>query len=91
MIDGCLTTCPFGHRLRGVEQPVTKGLANAGNAAWLGPADDADIAGQVARAAGPSGSNREYVLKLARALRELNADDPHVFAVEAWLRKLAAA
>lgn len=66
-------------------------IANAGNAAWLGPADDADIARQVARAAGPSGSNREYVLELARALRELGADDPHVFAVEAWLRKLAAA
>jgi cation transport regulator ChaC len=64
-------------------------IANAENAAWLGPADDADIAGHVARAAGPSGSNRDYVLKLARALRELGAEDPHVFAVEARVRSLS--
>jgi len=61
-------------------------IANAENAAWLGPADDADIARHVAHASGPSGSNRDYVLKLAQALRELGVDDPQVFAVEAELR-----
>lgn len=63
-------------------------IAPAGNAAWLGPAGVAEIARHVAGASGPSGSNRDYVLKLAEALRRLDVDDPHVFAVEAALRKL---
>lgn len=63
-------------------------IANEENAAWLGPAADAAIARHVAGASGPSGSNRDYVLKLARALRELGADDPHVFAVDAALRAM---
>lgn len=61
-------------------------IATPGNAAWLGEASDAEIARQVAGSAGPSGSNREYVLKLAQALRELDAVDPHVFAIEAALQ-----
>lgn len=63
-------------------------IAGEGNAAWLGPADEAAIARHVAGASGPSGSNRDYVLKLAQALRELGADDPHVFGVEARLHAL---
>lgn len=65
-------------------------IAGRDNTAWLGPADDAAIAQHVAAAAGSSGSNSEYVLKLAQALRELGADDAHVFAVEAALRQQAA-
>jgi len=61
-------------------------IATERNAAFLGPAPIEAIARQVAAAAGPSGANRDYVLALARALRELGADDPHVFAVEAALR-----
>lgn len=61
-------------------------IATERNAAFLGPAPIEAIARQVAAAAGPSGANRDYVLELARALRELGADDPHVFAVEAALR-----
>jgi cation transport regulator ChaC len=30
---------------------------------------------------GPSGPNRDYILRLADALREHGADDPHVFAI----------
>ena len=63
-------------------------IANEENAAWLGPADEAAIARHVAGASGPSGSNRDYVLKLAQALRKLGVDDPHVFAVEAELRSM---
>lgn len=63
-------------------------IANPENAAWLGPADDAEIARHVAGAAGPSGRNSDYVRKLAEALRELGADDPHVFEVEARLRRM---
>ncbi|HXD82827.1 MAG: gamma-glutamylcyclotransferase [Pseudomonadota bacterium] len=63
-------------------------IADSGNAAWLGDASEADIARHVAASSGPSGRNSDYVLNLADALRELGADDPHVFAVADELRKL---
>lgn len=63
-------------------------LAQEGNEAFLGPAPEADIARHIARAHGPSGSNREYLLQLADALRSLGADDPHVFEVERQLLAL---
>jgi cation transport regulator ChaC len=63
-------------------------IAMADNAAWLGPADDVAIAHHVVASSGPSGSNADYVFDLATALRELDAEDPHVFAVEAHLRNL---
>jgi cation transport protein ChaC len=65
-------------------------LAQEGNEAFLGPAPEADIARHIARAHGPSGSNREYLLQLAAALRELGAEDPHVFEVERQLLALPA-
>jgi cation transport regulator ChaC len=63
-------------------------IANEKNAAWLGPADETEIARHVAGAVGPSGRNSDYVSKLAEALRELGADDPHVFTVDAALRAM---
>lgn len=57
-------------------------IAPPGNGAWLGPAPEPEIARQIARAAGPSGPNRDYLLGLASSLRALGADDPHVFALE---------
>jgi len=63
-------------------------LAQEGNEAFLGPAPEADIARHIARAQGPSGSNRDYLLQLAAALRELGADDPHVFEIERQLLAL---
>jgi glutathione-specific gamma-glutamylcyclotransferase len=60
-------------------------VAREDNPEYLGPASLPEIARQVGGARGPSGSNREYVLELARALRELGADDPHVFELEALL------
>jgi cation transport protein ChaC len=63
-------------------------LAQEGNEAFLGPAPEADIAQHIARAQGPSGSNREYLLQLAAALRELGEDDAHVFAIERALLRL---
>jgi cation transport protein ChaC len=63
-------------------------IAEPGNAAWLGAASETDIARHVAVSSGPSGRNSDYVLKLADALRELGADDPHVFAVADELRNL---
>jgi glutathione-specific gamma-glutamylcyclotransferase len=65
-------------------------IATEDNAAWLGPASEEAIARHVAASSGPSGSNSEYVLRLAEALRNLGAADPHVFAIERHLRALDA-
>lgn len=64
-------------------------LARADNAAWLGPAPTAEIAQQIAQARGPSGRNRDYLLKLAAALRGLGKTDAHVFALETLVQQLA--
>lgn len=66
-------------------------LATADNEAWLGPASDLDIARHIATSHGPSGSNRDYLLRLAQALRELDEYDAHVFALEHTLRTLDTA
>lgn len=63
-------------------------IAAEDNAAWLGPAPEEEIARHVAASHGPSGSNRDYVLRLAEALRALGEDDPHVFAIERRLQQL---
>lgn len=60
-------------------------IATEDNAAWLGPAPEAEIAAHIDRARGPSGENREYLLRLAAALRALNVQDRHVFAIETHL------
>ncbi|HET6546198.1 MAG TPA: gamma-glutamylcyclotransferase [Rhodanobacteraceae bacterium] len=60
-------------------------IAAANNGAWLGPASEGDIARHIASARGPSGRNRDYLLHLAGALRDLGEQDAHVFAVEKCL------
>jgi cation transport protein ChaC len=62
-------------------------LATSDNAQWLGPASEEAIAMEIAARRGPSGENREYVLRLADALRAMGADDPHVFAIERALQR----
>lgn len=57
-------------------------IAPTGNHAWLGPAPPGDMAEQIRRSAGPSGTNVEYLCELAAALRALEIDDPHVFELE---------
>ncbi len=56
-------------------------VADERNAHYLGPASIRQIARQVERAHGPSGSNLDYVLRLAASLREMGAIDTHVFAL----------
>lgn len=60
-------------------------IATHENAAYLGPASERDIARQIAGARGPSGPNSEYLLELAKALRELGKFDAHVAEIEKHL------
>lgn len=64
-------------------------VADQHNFAYLGDAPIREIATQIASSHGPSGSNREYVMRLAEALRELGDRDPHVFELESLLRSQA--
>ena len=57
-------------------------IAPAGNHAYLGPAPEVEMVEQIRRSAGPSGTNIEYLVELAAALRALGIDDSHVFGLE---------
>jgi cation transport regulator ChaC len=56
-------------------------IATEANPEYLGPAPVLEIAAQIRRARGPSGPNVEYALRLAEALRALEAEDRHVFEI----------
>jgi cation transport protein ChaC len=62
--------------------PALVYLATSDNPNYLGPAPMERIAEQVRVSHGPSGSNLEYVQRLAAALRGLGAEDDHVFALD---------
>lgn len=72
--------CDSGTRVEGLTY-----FAGPDNPAWLGPTNVEGIARQIDRSRGPSGSNRDYLFDLARALRRLGAEDPHVFEIEKTL------
>ncbi len=63
-------------------------VAGPDNEAFLGEATEAEIAAHIAESEGPSGPNSEYLLNLAAALRELDEQDEHVFAIERELLAL---
>ncbi|MEZ4382131.1 MAG: gamma-glutamylcyclotransferase [Nannocystaceae bacterium] len=65
-------------------------LATPDNPNYLGAASLPAIAAQILRSRGPSGANVEYLLRLAEALRAMDADDPHVFALERMVRSRLA-
>jgi glutathione-specific gamma-glutamylcyclotransferase len=69
-------------------QPGLVYMADETNPNYLGPASVAAIVRQIRSARGESGPNAEYVARLAESLRELGADDPHVFALEAQLLRI---
>jgi len=56
-------------------------VAGPSNPNFLGTASQADMLQQIRRASGQSGSNVQYVLRLADALRELGVQDDAVFAL----------
>jgi len=70
------------------DHDATEGLiyiASPDNEAFLGHASDVEIATQISRARGPSGLNRDYLMHLAEALRDMGESDAHVFAIETQL------
>lgn len=62
-------------------------IARRDNHAFLGPASLEEMVVQIRASAGPSGTNLDYVLALGDALRQLHAEDDHVFELEARLRR----
>jgi cation transport protein ChaC len=70
---------------RGGSWPALMYVAGPDNPDYLGPALLEEIAQQVRRASGPSGSNLEYVLELHAMLGALGIDDPHVAGLAALL------
>ena len=63
-------------------------LATPDNEAWLGEASEYEIAQHICRASGPSGCNSSYLLDLAKSLRELDLQDPHVFEIERHIERI---
>lgn len=53
-------------------------IAGANNPYWLGPEPLDAMVDRIARAHGPSGENRDYVLSLHRELERLGIEDAHV-------------
>lgn len=64
-------------------------IATPDNTAFLGEASEQEIARHIARSAGPSGPNSDYLNHLANALRELGRHDQHVFDIERHLAALS--
>ncbi|WP_437760286.1 gamma-glutamylcyclotransferase [Sorangium sp. So ce1389] len=65
-------------RAEGAVRTAIVYMATPDNPDYLGAAPLAAIAAQVLASRGPSGSNVEYVLRLAEALAAMDADDEHV-------------
>ncbi|MFT5430709.1 MAG: cation transport protein ChaC [Myxococcota bacterium] len=71
---------------------ATTWVATTANPHFLGMTEPSAMATQIQRAHGPSGSNREYVLELADALRAVGeAEDDQTFALESLLLELQPA
>ena len=57
-------------------------VAQDDNPNYLGPAPISEIAQQIFSSTGPSGSNQEYLTRLAESLRIMGVNDEHVFELE---------
>jgi glutathione-specific gamma-glutamylcyclotransferase len=66
-------------------------IAGPDNPNYLGPTPLEDIAEVAREREGPSGSNREYVLRLHEALCAIGAPDPHVSALARLLERAKVA
>ncbi|MDP5053749.1 MAG: gamma-glutamylcyclotransferase, partial [Congregibacter sp.] len=60
-------------------------VAASDNPAFLGAGSDDELAKHIAESHGPSGSNADYLLSLASALRGIDEHDEHVMGLERQL------
>lgn len=69
---------------------ITIYQASHDNPNYAGPADIDSIVSQVVKSVGPSGTNIEYVLNLAKAMRDIAPDvhDDHLFSIEGKVKNL---
>lgn len=65
-------------------------IACEGNPSWTGQESMDRIADVIASTHGPSGSNREYLYRLNKALNDLGIDDPHIVALTNHVQRLRA-
>ena len=65
-------------------------IAQDDNPHYLGPTSVSEMALQIFHSKGPSGSNRDYLLRLAESLRDLGVTDEHVTELERHVRQLEA-
>ena len=65
-------------------------IAQDDNPHYLGPASVSEMARHIFYAKGPSGLNRDYLLRLAESLRDLGVTDVHVTELERHVRQLEA-
>ena len=72
----------------GNTEPGIVYLATEDNEAYLGPAPLSEIARHIHRSVGPSGSNRDYLMSLAAALRQLSVQDEHVYKLAALVGEI---
>ncbi len=63
-------------------------IATPDNKAFLGETSEYEIARQICAAQGRSGTNREYLIELAIALREMGLEDQHVFDIEMHIDRI---
>ncbi|RUS78140.1 hypothetical protein EGW08_014113 [Elysia chlorotica] len=69
---------------------LTLYIGSENNPYFLGPAPLEEMAFQIFHSVGPSGHNKEYILNLAQALRDIapGAEDSHLFSLERELLRL---
>ncbi len=63
-------------------------VAQDDNPNYLGPAPIPEMAQQIFSSTGPSGSNQEYLIRLAESLRMMEVNDEHVLELEQQVRAL---
>lgn len=66
-------------------------MASEGNEFWGGDAPLNDIAQQIARAEGPSGTNRVYLFELTDAIRKITTiNDEHLYTLDQLVKDILA-